>query len=435
VLAWLFAWPAWFIWNVSSLMDVALWACLLILALRQSVLLAGKPSIMPDSLRPLSLLIFLLVLCRPESLLLGPFFIFCIVVVMRWRGIPLWPALRGPVLAFCVPVFGLTLFRQVYFGYPLPNTYYAKVSPDLLYRLGEGWSYLEGFLKRVGFAGLALAIAVGTALFLLPKMARALRGHTGFSTHQSVELLQLASFVALISAVAVIEGGDHFGSWRMLQPVYPVLPLVVLYVWLAFRGTAAISEIGRGRAVAVGLMAFLLLAVPIRGGWHKLARSGLLIEFSVAAEGLATAAALTEVLQPHTAGQLPAVGVTGAGGFAYGWGGDVFDLVGLNSVGMAHADTDRSGFSGHAAFNKDFFFSEPPEIMIPHLSGWPDVLEGCEVLKSADSFYGQVLDGLPGDSDFTEHYAWIDLPVGEQVLCMYVRRDYLESLRAEGFAD
>ena len=47
-----------------------------------------------------------------------------------------------PEVASLVTAGLLTIFRLAYFGFPLPNTFYAKVSPSLVYRLAEGSRYL-----------------------------------------------------------------------------------------------------------------------------------------------------------------------------------------------------------------------------------------------------------------------------------------------------
>ena len=47
-------------------------------------------------------------------------------------------------LPACLPWAGC-FFRLYYFGYPFPNTYYAKVSPDRFYNLLEGGKYLVRF--------------------------------------------------------------------------------------------------------------------------------------------------------------------------------------------------------------------------------------------------------------------------------------------------
>ena len=51
----------------------------------------------------------------------------------------------APALTFVVTALVLTIFRLSYFGYPLPNTYYAKVPPSALYTANEGVKYLWSY--------------------------------------------------------------------------------------------------------------------------------------------------------------------------------------------------------------------------------------------------------------------------------------------------
>ena len=88
-----------------------------------------------------------------------------------------WLALRGfrrrdervlPLLAgFALPAVAWILFATIYYGFPFPNTYYAKVATgipsDLLYR--QGFAYLLNSLAHdpitLGTIAIALAVALG----------------------------------------------------------------------------------------------------------------------------------------------------------------------------------------------------------------------------------------------------------------------------------
>ena len=78
LLAWLFSSPAWFLWNIASLMDLALWGCLLCLAVRKLVLLAHTPATEIQNQTGLSLLIAMLLLSRPEAMGWGLFFLIAL---------------------------------------------------------------------------------------------------------------------------------------------------------------------------------------------------------------------------------------------------------------------------------------------------------------------------------------------------------------------
>jgi energy-coupling factor transporter transmembrane protein EcfT len=95
---------------------------------------------------PLSIL---LLLTRPESLLWVSIFTGILLVRKIWTD-RIWHALKELLplfLSIVVTMSGLTVFRLSYFGYPLPNTYYAKVSPSLFYNFSRGIPYFIKYFQ------------------------------------------------------------------------------------------------------------------------------------------------------------------------------------------------------------------------------------------------------------------------------------------------
>ncbi|MCH8090296.1 MAG: hypothetical protein IH955_09820 [Chloroflexi bacterium] len=137
-ILWLASLPAFYQWAGLAMMDTALWSAALHLffviclnaargrATHGWAIVAGVVG---------------LVLSRPDSTLVVPATLLVLVITFG-----LTPSVRRTVIATLgagVPVIlGLTLVRLAYFGYPLPNTYYTKVSPDLAYRLAGQAAYL-----------------------------------------------------------------------------------------------------------------------------------------------------------------------------------------------------------------------------------------------------------------------------------------------------
>lgn len=108
----------------------------------------------------------------------------------------------APALLFAAAAALLTGFRLIYFGDPLPNTFYAKVG-------GVPWQ--DGVLYVLAFLGdgmgpLALAGAIGMAR-VVPRGRR----------------LGPALFAVLTLVYVLLIGGDVFQHGRFLLPVLPVL--------------------------------------------------------------------------------------------------------------------------------------------------------------------------------------------------------------------
>ncbi len=93
---------------------------------------------------------------------------------LAWLAIRAWrrsdARLRPLLLAFGVPVVAWLVFATSYYGFPLPNTYYAKVATglpsSLLYRQGLAY-VLNSFAHdpiTLGTVGISVALAIRSAL-------------------------------------------------------------------------------------------------------------------------------------------------------------------------------------------------------------------------------------------------------------------------------
>ena len=130
-LALLFASPAYIIWNTFTLMENAIWSTLLLCATTLVIAENTRSNKVSWIFAGLSVL---LLITRPESFLWVPIFT-AVLFARRTLADGITKAVRAivPLLAvIAITVVILTIFRTLYFGYPLPNTYYAKVSPSLL---------------------------------------------------------------------------------------------------------------------------------------------------------------------------------------------------------------------------------------------------------------------------------------------------------------
>jgi arabinofuranosyltransferase len=256
-----------------------------------------------------------------------------------------------------------------YFGYPLPNTFYAKVSPSLAYNLTKGGEYLLGFALTSGL------VIVATTLFLLwcagdsvSRFMRYLRPGIPRPRFR-VATWRLAALAAIVLLVIpVLTGGDHFVAYRFYQPAYPVMVLAVVLFLAARLPDGAIGWLARERrprprfAAVVLLMGLVYLAYS---GAHK--PSWLDVQVSrlkplqdqirAAEDGIQEGSRLRALFSGLRG--YPAVGATAAGGIARTYPGRIVDLMGLNSLEIAHHPGARRGFQGHTAFEKDAFFNLP----------------------------------------------------------------------------
>ena len=157
-LALLITSPAYIAWNTITLMENAVWSTLLLFA----TIFVIKENISSQTINsvfiPLSVL---LLLTRPESFLWITGFTV-ILLARRTLAGGIIQALReiAPSLAaIMATVIALTIFRLLYFGYPLPNTYYAKVSPSLSYNFSQGLHYFKDYFLSSPIVQICILVA------------------------------------------------------------------------------------------------------------------------------------------------------------------------------------------------------------------------------------------------------------------------------------
>jgi arabinofuranosyltransferase len=344
-------------WNTITLMDNALWSTQLTALAAATAL--GDPRSWRRS-AGVALLTISLVLTRPEAVLWAPFFIAVLglraahaagVRAAMWVAVP-------PLLAYAATLGLLTAFRLSYFGYPLPNTYYAKMSPALSYSLALGVRYFASYIAS-GALPFFASLGAGIGVVHLAVTRR------GFDAPGAAFLP--AAAVAL--AVPVLTGGDHFGSFRFYQNGAPILVL-----GLAFTVSRVLPQLlllrpapGTPRrplvvALAVSALAMLIVrATELRDFGEK---SRVLSEFTLAASNLRNAAALERFFAASGPAR-PTIGVIAAGSIKFGYPGQVIDLMGLNNLRVAHNAGRRIGIKNHAAFEKKSLYELEPAIIVP----------------------------------------------------------------------
>jgi arabinofuranosyltransferase len=454
--------PGFIVWNVVSLMDSGLWSTLLLLGAVSTLRAASDAT----SRRPgwlLPLLLATLVVTRPEALLWGPLFLGLSVLVTATTG-PGWlSALKTHTLAlvaFAATVASIVTWRISYFGYPFPNTYYAKAGDPLGPRLAAGSGYFVDFALANPAVPISIIAAVAGALVA---WGRSRNTQAGEDSSRALLLCQACLLALLLAgcAIPVLEGGDHFGFWRMYQPIAPLVALQAgLTAWLIALMRPAEA---RARVTILCALAIALAIVPWR---HWPALSALEYSSTAAPGGawntpkveIAIAQdmrAIGEAFNRAFPESPPSVGVIVAGGFALDYRGETVDLMGLNNVTMAHAPGPRVGMRNHAAFNHDVFFSLAPDIVLlslwsperpdwfgfPMLSGEfdqpPHLMPNYFARRAASTaaFDGGVLKGLLSKSRIGEFYAWASVrpPSGGRWIHAVFSRALLKRLGERGY--
>ncbi len=281
------------------------------------------------------------VLTRPEGLLWAGAAGLCWLIDL-WRRQMSWRRAVWFPVAFVTPVATHLLWRVDYYGFWLPNTFYAKVGGT---EWADGWTYLSYFLSEYRIE------------LLLPFALLALRhpvteGSAGLSCRWTRSILISALIVGVYGVYVVSVGGD-FLEFRFMVPWLPYYFFLVVagarqwWVWLA----------------------------PERLGWSPRVAGTVLVAWVVV--WAAAAWGESEAEQPRGFEAVPAIGhyanfrteqglmlrqwvdegllpedfrvVTGgAGALPYYSRLYVLDRRGLNDVEVAHSDyVPGKGYVGH----------------------------------------------------------------------------------------
>lgn len=427
-LAWLAASPGFFLWTTASLLDTGLWTALL-LAATFAVLHLGRSDARPWLA---AALIAAVGVARPEGAALAPALLACLYVVARRRGRRALAVVVRPAAAAAAALGALFAFRRAYFGWPFPNTYYAKVSSDVGDNLRTGAAYVGAFVSAYPIAGLALLAALaGAAAWLAsvasPRLAERLAPHAAW-----VDLLGVSSTLLLAgTAIVVWVGGDHFGSWRFMQPYWPFVFDVLLAA--AALGARVVPIPKRLGAVLGGLVAIAAGSYalgPVR--WFALPETtGAAKEFIIAEQGRFVGEVLTRVFAGE---ERPSLGVITAGALPLAYAGKSRDLLALNDVAMAHAKRDHHGPKNHAAFDVATFFRDPPDLLVLYPVIVCDLRAPMEPL--AAPWAARVLRNVGDDSRFRELYTPVvisepPLARNGKGICAYMKGATLEQWKGK----
>ncbi len=404
VLSFLFLIPGFVEWMTLSLMENALWCFLLVSTVGAAVKFLREEQ--RRHLIWLSVYVGLLVLTRPESMLWGLVFGVGIALLSGF-GLPrrnAWWSPSGLYLlgAYLFVLGTLIVIRYSYFGYLLPNTYYAKVSSDKVHNLIHGARYIGFSLYQTPLLWL---FVFGSLVSLTILLSHWWRERLPLHTLPKFMKLQLAfSLVCILSvALAVYVGGDHFAMLRFFQAFIPIYFLALLnfpfwkhFFVFRYEGTLPVS-VRSGYLVLLLLLPLLYFST--QSPLHLLSeeRSPLFPEFRLASMGRQEGKLLTELFSQLP--EFPTVGVSAAGGFAYTYRGATIDLMGLNNTEMAHASDVKVGLKNHAAFYIPTFFSLQPAVFHGYTHG----------SKVVSAFYTEENDTMPLDEnayDFEERFVF-----------------------------
>jgi arabinofuranosyltransferase len=383
-------------------------------------------------------LISIIPITRPEGLLWGPVFIALNGFISFHQGIRgrrLIEQLLFPVIAFVLVTVAITMFRLQYFGYPFPNTYYAKVSADRIYNLKEGVVYLAKYIFVYPLYLLPLLMAgfsVGYILFRLRQRP--------FKDPVLLMQFVLSAIILTCLFIPCLVGGDHFPLFRQYQPLMPLFFLCFFNLRFFERifGTVQFLPVLRKPPYSLLLMLipfiYLICLPKYLIDMKKMPdKVSLLSDFEIAEVDKKEGLFLNRFFDKEPK---PSIGRHEAGGHAYGYEGPVVDLLGLNNTQMAHASKLKIGLKNHASFNKEVFYKLRPDFVLGKAIADTTNFVLPDNQPGFDQYFDNVaLKKLFIDDRFVKEYQPVLINKTGEDTCVftYVRNDYIRNLEQEGY--
>jgi hypothetical protein len=282
----------------------------------------------------------------------------------------------------------VTLVRFLVFGEYLPNTYYAKVSPNLEYRLHIGAEYVQEYFSKQLITSSSNNFVIGIALALILRLflifgKKDLTTKALLSNQQKEEMRKLletqrenlscviiSSLVVCASSLlmAWLKGGDHFKGYRLFSTSNAFESLLFLVLGFSFgkkvvtffTPKVAMKSYGLFPKSILVLLIWLLfftpaLGRPIFSQWNFMKKQGINVindEFQIASE--ASTYSILEKIRKNNSRNF-SIGIITGGVAGRNFKGKIYDLTGLNYGPIAHNGGERIGFYGHSALErKDF---------------------------------------------------------------------------------
>ena len=291
---------------------------------------------------------FFLFLTRPDGIVFAAVMGFYLLL---WRkGIFRRDRLLPFLGAFLIPFLIYNIWRIAYFGYWLPNTFYAKATGDAANQFKKGGLYLFDFSLTYLLPLLPLV------LYLLVRRRRVPADKSHFT---AIAVLFLTTFTVYV----VLVGGDYMAMYRFFVPLIPLLYLLVIGGFFRAGGSAK-NTLGWTLLTAALFVTFLPSTPLDRRVWggNKTYHYGCYEGFRTEQWYLnryITIGKLFRQLKKNEGDSLviPAIGAVG-----YFSGMNVIDYYGLTEPRIARMAKKTFGenFPGHEKTDIDFILSKNP---------------------------------------------------------------------------
>lgn len=285
------------------------------------------------------------------------------------------------VIVYFLPIGVYLAFRLAYFGYPFPNTFYAKTDFRIEFLL-RGWKYYTDFLEAYMVYG----------ILYLPMLIQLIR----FKTNAIENVL--IGFCLIYTVMIIFIGGDVLPIYRFFLTVMPLL--FILFINSTFE---LINEFIQGRfhSIVKYSLILILIAYSILNYNRNIPEmmekrsyeSGLVSKMKIYAEILNSVSEEEKIKSKITIKSKSksigkesgfTVAMSTIGAFSFYSGARIIDLVGLTDEYTAHNPKEVEGIDVHLPvlwkeriYNAGYVLSEKPDYVIFPAGAKPSAFAEC----------------------------------------------------------
>ncbi len=291
-------------------------------------------------------------------------------------------SIKKTLIIYLLPILAHTIFRLVYYGYPFPNTFYAKTEFTIEF-LERGWKYYIDFVEEYLLFG----------IFYVPVLIQLLRNKTNF------EEKVLVGFALIYTLMIILIGGDVLPINRFFLTIMPLL-----FILFVNSSVELFDEFIKGKAniAAKYLFIIILLVYSVfnysRNKPEMMEKRsyemGLVSKMKIYAELLkGNKIKIMSKSKIKSKIKITSVAMSTIGAFSFYSGARVIDLVGLTDEHVAHFPVEVDGIDEELPvlwkerhYNVGYILSEEPDYIIFPAGAKPSAFAECALFVQQE-FY------------------------------------------------
>lgn len=307
-------------------------------------------------------------LIRPEGIgLFGIMILFEGYRLVRAREASVAGLVRTawPFLLTWAPYY---LWRFSYYGYPFPNTFYAKHTGGGLSQLTLGAEYLSMGFRTYLVAPLSFSLAPLAARLLHRREPR----ETSLAEGRRLGFQYLVLYTVCFCCYVFLVGGDDVSAFPSARLFLPVLPITYLMCAACLEETLAGRPVAAG---ATGAALVILAGLASFGDVVSFLKASVATQYSYTtrSEGNLLASAISSRADIYEEPELSRwireqtppgslVAMPWAGRFSYYCDRPVLDTLGLNDRYLSHLPKRQRGID--VKMDANYVVSRKPELII-----------------------------------------------------------------------